>query len=152
MCAGETSPYRVTIEQLLDRITENEKADVEIAGKHIAKKDVDLDILMAAARTKAPIAISFFQLVGHYFGRELGTVIALLDPQMIVIGGKIAQLGDVMREPLEKSLEESSWLGLKRNFTIKFAVDEPETDRVTLGAATLILQQIFHNPVIKATL
>ena len=56
------------------------------------------------ARRGAPEAMQAFAEFGRHVGNALSHVVNLIDPEMIVIGGSIANSYDLFIEPLKKSL------------------------------------------------
>ena len=53
-----------------------------------------------AARAGDPAAIAAFARAGEYVGRVLAGAIVLLWPQRVVVGGGVAEAGDVLLEPI----------------------------------------------------
>ena len=53
-----------------------------------------------AARTGDPAAIAAFARAGEYVGRVLAGAIVLLWPERVVVGGGVAEAGDVLLEPI----------------------------------------------------
>jgi glucokinase len=67
-------------------------------------KDVD-----RAARAGDPLARGLLEDAGTALGIGLGTLVNLLNPQMIVIGGSVMKAGRVLTDPMQVSLTQSSW-------------------------------------------
>lgn len=74
----------------------------------------------------------------HYLGIGIINLINLFDPEMIVIGGGVAQLGDQLFDPVRRFVRERALgdLGSK----VKILPAELGGDVGILGAATLVLQ------------
>ena len=48
--------------------------------------------------------MQIFDFTGKIFGRTLADVVALLNPERIVLAGGLAQAGDVLIEPVRRNL------------------------------------------------
>jgi glucokinase len=59
-----------------------------------------------AALTGDPLAISAFERAGHYLGIAVANYLATFDPSILVFGGGVSQVGDLLFKPFRKSLEE----------------------------------------------
>ena len=47
-----------------------------------------------------------FAIVGEYIGIGLTSVINLLNPEKVIIGGGVAEAGDLLLEPIRKTIKE----------------------------------------------
>jgi predicted NBD/HSP70 family sugar kinase len=149
MFAGESSPHRITIRDILNQIVDEFSELIEIGGRKIAKNDVDIDLLIDAALHQDPIAQNYFAKIAQILGKELAQIVDLLDPKIIVIGGEVSRVGDILLNPLRQAVCAHSNLSSIREVAFQVA-QSPIGDSITIGAATLILQDIFHNPVISS--
>ena len=62
------------------------------------------EVLAEAAREGDEIAHQVWHVVGEYLGTALASVVYLLNPDAIVIGGGVAHAGDVLFEPLRERI------------------------------------------------
>jgi glucokinase len=62
--------------------------------------------IASAALTGDPLAISAFERAGHYLGIAVANYLAIFDPSILVFGGGVSQVGDLLFKPFEKSLRE----------------------------------------------
>ncbi|HAV76485.1 MAG TPA: hypothetical protein DCX53_03930 [Anaerolineae bacterium] len=60
--------------------------------------------LAEAALTGDSLAISAFSRAGHYLGIAVANFLAIFDPSILVFGGGVSQVGDLLFKPFEKSL------------------------------------------------
>jgi glucokinase len=67
-----------------------------IAGQHVT----------AAARMGDPVALETFALTGHWLGRGLAELSAVLDPGSYVVGGGVSEAGDLLLEPARLAFDE----------------------------------------------
>ena len=59
-----------------------------------------------AARTGDALAISAFNRAGHYLGMAVANFLAVFDPSILVFGGGVSQVGDLLFKPFEESLRQ----------------------------------------------
>lgn len=59
-----------------------------------------------AAEAGDPVAKRIFAIVGEYIGIGLTSVINLLNPEKVIIGGGVAEAGDLLLEPIRKTIKE----------------------------------------------
>lgn len=57
-----------------------------------------------AALTGDALAISAFERAGHYLGIAVANYLAIFDPSILVFGGGVSQVGDLLFKPFEESL------------------------------------------------
>ena len=60
-----------------------------------------------AALNGDPLAISAFERAGYYLGIAVASFLAIFDPSMVVFGGGVSQVGDLLFKPFEESLRKS---------------------------------------------
>jgi glucokinase len=61
--------------------------------------DIDGEHVTAAALDGDAWARGLFDVMGHYLGEAVADVVALLDPEVVVIGGGVSDAGDVLLQP-----------------------------------------------------
>ncbi len=59
-----------------------------------------------AAEAGDPVAKRIFAIVGEYIGIGLTSVINLLNPEKVIIGGGVAEAGDLLLNPIRKTIKE----------------------------------------------
>ncbi|HKJ39122.1 MAG TPA: ROK family protein [Anaerolineales bacterium] len=62
--------------------------------------------LAEAALTGDTLAISAFNQAGHYLGIAVANFLAIFDPSILVFGGGVSQVGDLLFKPFEESLRQ----------------------------------------------
>ena len=97
-----------------------------------------------AARDGAPEAIQAFVEFGTHVGYALSYVVNLIDPEMIVIGGSIANAYDLFIEPLKVSLMSK----ISNLPAQKLQIREAENGELNtiIGAAMLFESRTKFNP------
>jgi predicted NBD/HSP70 family sugar kinase len=103
---AETHGHAVTIEEL-----------IELAGSSDA----------AAERALAD--------AGTALGRAIGEVSNVLNPALVIIGGELAAAGDLLLEPLRRSLRQAAMQVIGRTLEVRAGVLGPKAELI--GAAAL---------------
>lgn len=148
MYAGESKSHSITIKDVLDRLGIGDNHEIEIEGMLEKKEEIDIQFLIDAALRDDKNAVLYFAELAKILGDELARIVDLLDPQVVLLGGQITQVGDYLLKPLKENLQKESILGDHREIRIEFATAQP-IDTVAMGAASLILNDIFKSPVLQ---
>ncbi len=106
-------------------------------------------IVAQAASQGDKLAREIMEKTGEYLGTGIANVINLFNPQMVVIGGGVSQAGDLIFNPLKKTMK-------KRAFPVPAKAVEIVTpslgrDCTVIGAATLVLKDIFKSPKVVSS-
>lgn len=63
-------------------------------------------IVAKAAEAGDPVAKRIFEKMGYYIGMGLTSVINLLNPEKIIIGGGVAECGELLFDPISRTINE----------------------------------------------
>jgi len=75
----------------------------EMAG---AEGEITPYMVAKAAEEGDPVAKRIFEIVGEYIGIGLTSVINLLNPEKVIIGGGVAEAGDLLLDPIRRTIKE----------------------------------------------
>ncbi|MBE7713340.1 MAG: ROK family protein [Cyanobacteria bacterium SIG26] len=75
----------------------------EMAG---ADGEITPYIVAKAAEEGDPVAKRIFEIVGEYIGIGLTSVINLLNPEKVIIGGGVAEAGDLLFDPIRRTIKD----------------------------------------------
>lgn len=99
------------------------------------------EIADAAAQGDA-LSIEVFEETGYYIGLGIASIVNLLNPEMVTIGGGVAQAGDLILDPIRRSARAN---GIKTMMDICPIVPaELGDDAGIYGGASLILDLLDH--------
>jgi predicted NBD/HSP70 family sugar kinase len=88
-------------------------------------------------------ALAVVEQEGYRLAQAIAAITAILDPELIVLGGRIGQRGDLLLQPLERRLEQLTLLK-PRIVTSKLG-----DDSVLLGSIATALE-VAHDLVFQA--
>jgi len=97
-----------------------------------------------AAEQGDKIAIQAFERTGKILGLNLADVVALLNPEAIILAGGLAQAGDYILEPVKRHLE-NNLLSIYKGYTKVLQSGVKEGNLAVLGASAMIMQEVNGN-------
>ncbi len=125
---------------------------VRTATELLAKRNIDselrsipnseltaLKVSQAAARGDA-IAREVFEFTGEMLGRALADFVAITSPQAIFLFGGLAKAGEILFEPVRRSME-ANMLNIFKNKT-QVLPSQLGDDAAILGASALVLANL----------
>ena len=97
-------------------------------------------MIAEAAAAGDALAIEVFHETGYYVGLCVANLINLLNTQMVVIGGGIAQAGDLILDPIRRTAYGTAIRSLSKSCAIVPA--ELGDNAGIMGAVALVLQEV----------
>lgn len=100
------------------------------------------------AKNNDPLAIEVLKQTGFYLGLGISNIIKAVDPHVIIIGGKLTQVWDIIYPEILTVVTKRAYFGRKKLVSII-----PTTLNALprlLGAATLAIEEIFDGFKITA--
>lgn len=74
--------------------------------RELANPDITPYVVAEAAKQGDAVAKRIFEIIGKYIGIGMASVVNLLNPEKIIVGGGVAGAGDILLKPIEKTLKE----------------------------------------------
>ncbi len=111
-------------------------------GKSAKYKEMAADgiitpyIVAQAALQGDSVSIQIFKQIGKIIGVGLTSVVNLLNPEKIIIGGGVADAGDILFEPIRKTIEERA-MPIQAN-SLKVVPAQLANTAGVIGASLLI--------------
>ncbi|MDQ4052241.1 MAG: ROK family protein, partial [Actinomycetota bacterium] len=88
---------------VLPRLTRGERPDL-----------VDGPAVTAAAQAGDPVARAAFEQVGEWLGVGVAGLVAAFDPAMVVVGGGVSAVGDLLLDPAREAMIRSTYAARHR--------------------------------------
>ena len=126
---------------LLRHAREAVSATPEIARNLLSRGDGTVTGLTGKAITEAardgdPVALAAFNTTGQWLGAGIASLLVLLDPACVVIGGGVIDAGEILLKPTRESLERTMPFAGKHPYPTLIAA-ELGNDAGVVGVADL---------------
>ncbi|MGN1210276.1 MAG: ROK family transcriptional regulator [Candidatus Cryptobacteroides sp.] len=106
-----------------------------LSDKYNSGEDITLDDIIDAVLEEDVLAIETVEEVGFILGRAIAGLINIFNPELVVIGGKLAAAKDYLMIPIKGSINKHSLNLVNKDTTIKFSKLGKKAG--TLGACML---------------
>lgn len=131
--ASGTAMRRRAIEQLQSG---KPSLITELAGGNI--ENVTGEMVEQAARRKDPLALELIRQTGIYLGIGITNALHLYNPEIVVIGGGVSRIGDILLKPMLEEVERRAMPAFREGVPI---VTTKLGDDIGLyGSVALVLQ------------
>jgi N-acetylglucosamine repressor len=101
---------------------------------------IDISSVIEAANRGDQFAISIFSEAGHWLGKGIVYLIQIFNPELIVIGGKVAEASQFISAPIQQAINTFSNRDISNDTEIKFSGLGQQAG--PLGAAAYALDRI----------
>jgi glucokinase len=95
-------------------------------------------IVAQAAVEGDPAALRILQRAGHALGAAIGALTNIFNPAMVVIGGGVAAIGELLLGPARERLPQHSFVDMRADLTLRYSALGKDTG--LLGAAALAIR------------
>jgi len=123
--------------EAVKRITEGARTSIiELVGGDVSK--IDAKIVGLTAKQGDELAQELVSRLGYYFGVGLANLVNIFNPELILVGGGVAKMGDLLLQPAIKVVKERAFSTSANAVEIK-----PATlgdDSGILGAVAFVLE------------
>ncbi len=141
MFAGETNSFDLNIEKILRDYCHFREDFFSVNGKAVEIGNLELQHLIKALADGSKVAGQFFHHLGKLIGREVVSIVDMLDPEMVVIGGEFFDMEDEIMPLIRNAVENDCLMMPHRDLKLTFS--SLNGHFVSLGAAAVILHKIF---------
>ena len=125
-------------EEAIRRLSQGEKSSLtEIGGGKI--KSVTAEKVSLAAQNGDSLALEVISKAATYLGIGLVNLVNIFNPEMIIIGGGLAKVGDLLLEPARRVVRERAFPLPAR--LVRIVPAQLGDDAAVLGAAIFARQQ-----------
>lgn len=127
------------VEKFKTRIAEGSTSLLSKSGKPI--EQVELDDIILAAQKDDVLAIELIAEVGENLGRGVALLINLFNPELVVLGGRLATSKEYLQLPMRSAVNKYS-LSLVNNDT-QFKYSKLGTKAGIIGACLLVRNRLL---------
>jgi len=100
-------------------------------------QDVTTATVFAAAEQGDPVANRIVRQAGEMLGSGFATLVSLLEPEKIVVGGGMADVGELLLDPIRTTMAERSYLIARGYISVDIVPAELGDNAGVIGAAKL---------------
>lgn len=104
---------------------------------------IEITTVIQAAKMGDQFAISLFSKAGHWLGRGITYLIQIFNPELIIIGGRVAEASEFILAPIQQAINTYSNRDISNNTEIKFS--ELGSKAGTMGAAAYALEKLSNS-------
>jgi glucokinase-like ROK family protein len=97
-----------------------------------------------AALNGDKLAVQIVQEAAQYLGVAITSIVNLFNPSMIIIGGSLSRVGDLLLEPIREKVKSTNLVPSISPTDI--SISKLGTQATAIGAATLALEETFLEP------
>ncbi len=103
-------------------------------------ENIEITDVIQAANSGDQFAISIFTEVGSWLGRGIAYLLQIFNPELIIIGGRVAEANQFILAPIQQAIHTYSNRDISNNTEIKFS--ELGSKAGTMGIAAYALEKI----------
>ncbi len=117
-CLGNDVGGYALEENFMERLAAGEKSMLPIPANGVS---VRYDEIMQAAINGDNLSIILVQEMGTHLGKALGNIISLLNPELIIIGGKFSRLREILIGPIKTGMTSTALVNPLNNCSLEFS-------------------------------
>ena len=110
----------------------------------LAGTGVTLDTIVATALSGDPLALRLVQETAEYLGIAVAGLLNLMNPSMVIFGGEVARLGELLLEPLRETIRRRTLVSSVAAAEVRMSALGQQA--IAIGAATLVLDAALADP------
>ena len=126
---------RRTVFELISEYTEPSSL------RNISFSDLKAEEITRAASEGDTIALKAFERTGRILGMKLADVVALTNPEAIILAGGLAKAGKYILEPVQRHMEQNLLTVFRGNTRVMLS-ELLDGNLAILGAGALVMQHI----------
>ena len=111
---------------------------MELVNNDLEK--IEISTVTQAANSGDQFAISIFSNAGRWLGRGIAYLLQIFNPELIIIGGRVAEANQFILAPIQQAINTYSNREISNNTEIKFS--ELGAKAGTMGIAAYALEKI----------
>jgi predicted NBD/HSP70 family sugar kinase len=121
-----------------------------LAGRHVPPTDEATAAVFADARAGDPVALAAARGVAEPLGRAIASLVNVLNPHRVLLGGFLSEVLDIARPELQQALDRFALHA--HVHTVQLTQPRFGSDSALLGAAEVAFTSLLADPVTAAAL
>lgn len=116
---------------------------VEYPASRLAGKSITISELEDAALAGDALALTVAQEAAGHLGRAVAGLLNMMNPALVIVGGDLARLGDLLLEPLRETVRSRTLVSSVAAAEIR--ASDLGTRAIAMGAATMVLKAALED-------
>ncbi len=113
----------------------------EMSGNNT--KNINPDLILKAASEGDQFAIGIISKIGFDLGKGISSLMQILNPEMIILGGPLAKAGSFLTTSIEQALQQYTFAIIKEGMEITISKLGDEAN--LLGNVINVMESLFEN-------
>ncbi len=109
----------------------------------LVQQELTIEAIESAALASDRLAVKLIGELAEHLGSAVAGWLNLMNPRLVVLGGELTRLGDLLLKPLRKKATNSVLVSIA---AVDILMSDLGPRAVALGAATLALQKALADP------
>lgn len=105
---------------------------------------LNIQDVIAAARQGDALSKELFQNAGRHVGVALASLVNVLNPGLLIVGGTVSQVGDDLLGAISETVHARALTAASQ--AVRVVPGELGREATALGAVTLVLQEAYRSP------
>jgi predicted NBD/HSP70 family sugar kinase len=139
----ETVASATALSTLVKEGIRDGKSSLIFETADISKEYIEPQIVITAATQGDQFAVNILYEVGHQLGKGIASLIQILNPEIIILGGKMAEAGQYIITPIQQALNSYCNPVLTKDLSI--VSTEFREEATALGLAIMVSEKLLSN-------
>jgi N-acetylglucosamine repressor len=110
-------------------------------------EDIEIEVMIDAAKNGDEIAISFFERLGHQIGKNISRIVAAFNPDTLILSGDVADVGELLVRSV-RNVIDMDLLSVSSE-ALKIVTSYQGHYSVAIGAASIVLSDYYKVPNVR---
>ena len=122
-----------------------EKGEMTLISEMAYKKtkNITLELILKAAQKGDQFAISILSKIGFELGKGISSLMQILNPEMIILGGPLANVGSYLITSIEQAMQQYAFAIIREK--MELTVSDLGDNASLLGNVINVMESLFEN-------
>lgn len=139
-CLEAIASGKTMIEEAKAKLKED--PNISSINKYLRNGDITIDSIIESANNDDMFAIELLQSTGEKIGEGLAYLIHIFNPELIVVGGNVAEADELIIAPIKQSLNKYTLTRLKNQCSI--AKSNLGSKAAIMGTLMLVMKHLYY--------
>ena len=110
---------------------------------HNKTANITPELILKAADKGDQFAISIISKIGFNLGKGISSLVQILNPEMIILGGPLSQAGSYLTTSIEQAMQQYTFAIIREG--MELTISELGDDANLLGNVINVMESLFEN-------